>query len=38
MFSDDYDIANCIGQGGYGKVYKVSSKSTQLIRAMKSTF
>lgn len=35
-FSDDYTIINCIGQGGYGKVYRVKHNSMGYIRAMKS--
>jgi len=35
-FADDYSIGDCIGQGGYGRVYKVENKSSKLIRAMKS--
>lgn len=36
QFSDDYTIENCIGQGGYGKVYKVKHNSMGHTRAMKS--
>ena len=37
-FSDDYTIMGCLGQGGYGTVYKVKQNLTGSIRAMKSTF
>lgn len=36
-FTDDYMIINCIGEGGYGKVYKVVHTSMGHTRAMKST-
>ena len=36
-FSDDYTIMGCIGQGGYGTVYKVRHNSFGATRAMKST-
>lgn len=35
-FSDDYTIMGCLGQGGYGTVYKVKRNLTGSIRAMKS--
>lgn len=35
-FSDDYTILNCIGQGGYGKVYKCKHNTMGYTRAMKS--
>lgn len=35
-FGKDYTILKCIGQGGYGKVYKVKHNSLGYKRAMKS--
>lgn len=35
-FKDMYKTLNCIGQGGYGKVYKVEHKTFKYVRAMKS--
>lgn len=35
-FSDVYKVLASIGEGGYGKVFKVEHKSSQIIRAMKS--
>ena len=32
---DKYEIINKLGEGGYGKVFKVKSKTTNTIRAMK---
>ena len=36
-FKKTYKLLKCIGQGGYGKVYKVVHKSFKDVRAMKST-
>lgn len=35
-FSDYYQILTRLGEGGYGQVFKVVHKKSQLIRAMKS--
>lgn len=35
-FKDVYKLLTCIGQGGYGKVYKVEHKTFKYVRAMKS--
>lgn len=34
-FSDDYRIINEIGRGGFGCVYKVAMKNTDIYRAAK---
>lgn len=36
-FSDFYRILSRIGEGGYGQVFKVQHKKSNLIRAMKSS-
>jgi hypothetical protein len=36
QFNQTYRIVKCIGQGGYGKVYKVEHKTFKYTRAMKS--
>ena len=35
-FSDFYQILTRLGEGGYGQVFKVVHKKSQLVRAMKS--
>lgn len=35
-FSDYYQILTRLGEGGYGQVFKVVHKKSQLVRAMKS--
>lgn len=35
VFSNDYKIINEIGRGGFGCVYKVSMKNTDIQRAAK---
>lgn len=37
-FSDCYQILTRLGEGGYGQVFKVVHKKSQLVRAMKSRF
>ena len=34
-FIDDYKILDEIGRGGYGAVYRVQMKNTQILRAAK---
>lgn len=36
-YKKSYKIVGFIGQGGYGKVYKVENKVSKQIRAMKSS-
>ena len=33
--NDSYEIKEMIGQGGFGKVYKVIHKVTGMVRALK---
>ena len=36
-FRDVYSLRGFIGQGGYGKVYRVMHRKSKEVRAMKST-
>ena len=35
-FSLQYNIGEVLGEGAYGKVWKVTHKTTKIMRAMKS--
>lgn len=36
-FALDYLLIKCVGEGSYGKVFRVVHRKTDLVRAMKSS-